>query len=913
MTPERWREVKTWFHRAVEAAPGRRDAILDGADPEVRREVLALLASDGATVWDSLGSAVAEAAGATMAAAEPWTGRRLGPWRVTGVLGQGGMGTVLAAMRADGQYQRKVAIKLVKCEMDGEYARRRFLQERQILAALDHPSIARLLDGGNDDYGTPYLVMEHIDGRDILSYAAECDLSIEARLELFREVLRAVAFAHQKLIVHRDLKPANILVTPEGVPKLLDFGIARLIDPDIVGAAPLETATSMGLMTPDYASPEQVRGEPVAAASDIYSLGAVLYELLTGSRPHPLSTYSPAEIVAVVCHTVTRKPSEAAPPKLRRKLEGDLDVAVLTAMHKEAARRYPSAEAFARDITSYLEGRPLAARPDSLVYRCGKFVRRNKLGVAAVFLTVSALAGGLGTALVQARIARARFNDVRQLANRFLFDFDREIASVPGTVKARRLLVTTALQYLDSLSRSARGDAELTADLASAYQKVGDVQGMPGTASLGMPEEALRSYEKARVLWERIAPLAPRYARQLGLCFKGMASIRFYGGDPERAVRNADEAIATLEKLARAPDADAAMLHDLASAYATRCDALQRLRRDEEALASMLRALPYDTRWAASENTPAARYRLAINDLRVGGAYRNLGRFAEAEKILEEGRQRLDAVRASGPLNSGYERSAEIFEEFLASLDEPFFLGLTRGNAAQAALHYARAAEIGQRLAAADPSNRDAQMTLATDLLYEGGSLAVARPGRGVSEAERAMALFAELAKATGSFESTLQHSGAELIYAYALQAAGRPAEAIRAVETGLAELGRMRGGVGAEAIAGARRMAGDVHSLGGRIGAAEADYAAAARLAAEVAAQFGGSLKAMATVSRIYRSYGRLLLRQGRREEACRWFEKNEAIWKPWPAASEFAAKSRVDAAADREQCIAPNDSHRP
>ncbi|HEX8351899.1 MAG TPA: protein kinase, partial [Pyrinomonadaceae bacterium] len=405
MTPERWKQIEAVFDAAIDLAPGERDAYLAGAcarDAELRRQVDQLIRSheqagsfiEEPAVAGVVGDAAAAYdAGAFDAAAydepAPFIGRRVGSYRIVRELGRGGMGAVYLAVRADDEFQKRVAIKLVKRGMDTDFILRRFRQERQILASLDHTYIARLMDGGTTDDGLPYFVMEYIEGQPINQFCDAHKLSTPERLRLFLRVCSAVAFAHQNLVIHRDLKPSNVLVTADGAPKLLDFGIAKLLNPEMGGRALDPTTLAMRLMTPEYASPEQVRGETVTMVSDVYSLGVLLYDLLTGHRPYTLRSRSPDEIARVICEQEPERPSvavnlievipsygrepvEITPDsvsrvrdgsleKLRRQLSGSIDNIVLKALRKEPQRRYQSVEEFARDIEHYLEGRPVGA------------------------------------------------------------------------------------------------------------------------------------------------------------------------------------------------------------------------------------------------------------------------------------------------------------------------------------------------------------------------------------------------------------------------------------------------------------------------------------------------------------------------------------------------------------------------
>jgi Tol biopolymer transport system component/serine/threonine protein kinase len=423
MTPERWARVREVLDASLALKPESRPSFLEeacGGDQDLQREIESLIAS-----LEDAGDLLDKPALATSATVLAETldsmviGRHIGPYRITEEIGRGGMGSVYRAVRDDEHYRKEVAIKLVRRAGDSDFIVRRFRHERQIMAGLDHPNIAGLLDGGSTEDGLPYFVMEYIHGQPIDEYCDSHRLTTAERLELFRKVCGAVQYAHDHGVIHRDIKPGNILITHDGVPKLLDFGIAKILDPELSAPTAGPGVTVLRLMTPEYASPEQVRGEPIMAASDVYSLGVLLYELLTGHRPYRVKSRAPHELAQAICdiepekpsavvtrseeitrfdgsHTVRLTPQDVSearrtrPDKLRRTLSGDLDNIVLTAMRKEPERRYPSVDALAEDIGRHLQGLPITARRDTLVYRTVKLLERNRAAVIS-----ACVAGGL--------------------------------------------------------------------------------------------------------------------------------------------------------------------------------------------------------------------------------------------------------------------------------------------------------------------------------------------------------------------------------------------------------------------------------------------------------------------------------------------------------------------------------------
>lgn len=494
---ERWTKVENLFMAAAALPPEERRRFLaahcDG-DDELLEEVSSLLR------YDTRGPDIEEAIGQSarnLLADEPLENTLLGPWRVVRELGRGGMSVVYLAERSDGHFSKQAAIKVIKRGMDTAAVVERFRRERRILAALDHPFIARLLDGGTTKDGLPYIVMDYVEGLPIDRWCGMHKLSVEQRCDLIAKVCDAVAYAHRNLVIHRDLKPGNILVGEDGNPKLLDFGIARLLGDGEGAGNGAETRGPMRPLTPEYASPEQIAGGAVGTATDVYSLGAVLYELLTGLRPRG-ETGNPA----------AEKASDAAAKsgksrRWARQLAGDLDNILQMALREEPERRYSTIEQLQADLRRYLFGLPVTARPENWHYRFGKFVRRHPAGAAmslAAILAAGVFAGVERDAQIQRVKSEQRLGEVIALANTVLFDAHGAIGNPPGDTQARLEIARKTAGYLDQLNKESGSDPRVRAALATAYTQVARVEGNPYLPNLGDEPGAAQNYLKAESL-----------------------------------------------------------------------------------------------------------------------------------------------------------------------------------------------------------------------------------------------------------------------------------------------------------------------------------------------------------------------------------------------------------------------------
>ncbi len=480
---EKWQKAKEIFQTALNLPSAERPAFIEKAsdgDEQIKMEVETLLEAHEEAGDFINKSAFSVADFVTDTPKTSLIGQKIGVYEIERQIGRGGMGAVYLARRADQTFDKRVAVKLIKRGFDTDEIIRRFRNERQILAGLDHPNITRLLDGGATDDGLPFLVMDFVEGEPLTKFSRQQELSIKERLELFLKICSAVQYAHQNLIIHRDLKPSNVLVTNDGTPKLLDFGIAKLVA-DESQAETMNTLTRV--MTPEYASPEQIQGKPITTSSDVYALGVILYELLTGVRPYKIKSRSAEEISKIITDSEPVKPSDViqdgergrrgereskknspSPPLpfSPSQLRGDLDNIVLMAMRKEPERRYSSVEQFAEDIKRYLNGLPVIARQDSFAYRTSKFINRNKVGVAAVGGVAVSLIAGILTTTRQARIAR-RQRDKAEKINKFL---QKMLSSADPRAVGKDAKVVEVLKIAaDSVENDFAGSPEIVADL----------------------------------------------------------------------------------------------------------------------------------------------------------------------------------------------------------------------------------------------------------------------------------------------------------------------------------------------------------------------------------------------------------------------------------------------------------------
>ncbi|MFM9903949.1 MAG: protein kinase domain-containing protein [Pyrinomonadaceae bacterium] len=744
-----WKEVKDIFAAALEIEPERQESFVAEqckGDEYLRAEVESWLTShseSGAfmeTPFHSVNRIFSNGL--------QQEGRQFGSYRIIRELGHGGMGVVFLAERTDGEFEQQVALKIVRQSIADTHMLERFRLERQILASLNHPNIAKLLDGGVSGNGEPFLAMEYVEGCAIGDFAQSKDLNIREKLGLFLKVCSAVAYAHRNLVVHRDLKPANILVNSAGEPKLLDFGLAKLID-DGLGLDMTETRTEFRALTPAYASPEQLNGETITTASDVYSLGVVLYELLTGERPFKFEGMSLDEIIRAISTEGPGLPSRTT--QVNSNLRGDLDNIILKSLKSEAERRYSSVEQLAEDIQRHLDGLPVTARKDTFRYRASKFVIRHRGAVVAGLLVLMAVFIGITMTVREKRKADRRFNDVRQLANSLMFEVDSEIQKSP--TKGRAMIARRALEYLDSLALESGNESDLQLELAAGYLKVGDIQGKPYRPNLGDTSGAAASYRKAQVLLESLTTANPsnrEALRYLSLSYQSLGRVQQRNSEWDQALESERHAVVLSENLVAADPTNAKYRYLLADNYLHFGEALYSTGRgatiadDYQAIEYFRKALAIHSSLSAAEPENAEyQYATGVDYEYVGIAFNLLGdRTGDTQNhlaALENHSKELEineALAASDPSNAAYRRIvADVYGEVGLSQ-------LRLGRTAEGLTNFRRKLTIFESIKASDPTNVEAIRDVVNSLVEISNALKTLNQGpEALLEMRKAVAL----------------------------------------------------------------------------------------------------------------------------------------------------------------------------
>jgi serine/threonine protein kinase len=743
--PERWARIKSIFSRALELPVADRPAFLANEaadDPALVGEVESLLRSHEQP-GDFL-DAIPMDMRADAFSAGGQVGLRVGAYRTVELIGSGGMGDVYRAVRDDDLYRAEVAIKLMRRDMAFPFAEKRFRIERQILAQLEHRNIARLLDGGTTEDGLPYVVMELIAGEPIDEYCNSRGLDVRHRIQLFLQVCAAVRYAHQHLVVHRDLKPSNILVTADGGVKLLDFGIAKLLEAKTVtGGASEETRTQMRAMTLEYASPEQLSGTAVTTVSDVYSLGVVLYRLLTGASPYRAASSDAQRAAEILSDATPTPPSAAATAALGHELDADLDDILLMALRKEPDQRYGSVEQFASDLRAYLSGLPVAARGDALRYRLAKFATRHKIELAAAAAVLLALILGLGLALREARIAererqtaQRHFESVRRLSNTLMFEIDDSLKGIPGTTPARKLVVQRAQEYLAGLSLEPSTDPTLLLELAVVYAKLADILGARNVSNLGDYAGALANYREAVTYIESAArsnSRDPAIQREQARIYGKLAGALWASGMTDEAQTYERKGVAVSDAYLAAHSDDAEMLFVRGKLYELTAS-FERARSNlDSALVNFQRAHELYGRSLGSEpGNEQWQQNLAYSHKHIGAIlivqqkYPDALRHYRAAHDIEAAQLARDAENVEKRYNITY------------TYNDTAYILSSQGDVRGALEYYRKTYEIRKALSDADPSNVRMRSGVAYSLRSIGKNLML------LNDYERALRAFAD-------------------------------------------------------------------------------------------------------------------------------------------------------------------------
>jgi eukaryotic-like serine/threonine-protein kinase len=796
MTPERRAKVKALFTKGLELPTSERSAFVARAcdgDVELLVEVNSLLDAHEAS-GPSLeivssqfkAAAFAESSSATATAvltlATPnRVGERIGAYRLVERIGTGGMGEVYKAVRDDDHYQAAVAIKLMRMDMHSPFVAERFKTERQILAGLDHRNIARLFDGGTANDGTPYVIMELVTGQPIDHYCNERRLTIRERVSLFLQVCSAISYAHQCLIVHRDLKPNNILVTEDGSVKLLDFGIAKILNANPLASVGTLTEVSVRLMTPAYSSPEQFRGEPITTATDIYALGLVLYELLCGRRAFQTDNQSEHGVAMAVLQTDPDRPSNHlrrghkqsgqpndtvinsihlvskqrsdTPNKLWRRLAGDLDAIVMKAIRKEPKERYESAHQLAEDLRHQLKSEPIQARKGNTRYLVRKFIVRHKVPVAAAIAVSLSLVIGLAIAIHEAHIAHANelraqqhYDDVRRLANSLMLEINDSIADLPGSTPARKLIIQRAQEYLQSLSKESANDPALLRELVTAYTKLADIQGRVTQNNLGDPSGALQNYRTATALMEisaSLGPQSPESKRQLASSYNNLASGLLSVGSRKESLNYAQKALEIIEPLVNGHLDDTQARYTLGKTFETLA-AFYRSQPDYDQALDYYRKsyAVYEQLLKVTPDNASLQQDLSYSHKHIGAILIMQKKLAQALKhyqaalSIDEEQLALDPDNANRRFNITF------------TYDDIGYIFGIQDNIEAAIEYYRKTLTIRSALVLADPQNARARTGLAYTLHNLGYYLVKAKDYTGAVNAnKKALVIYEDLAR----------------------------------------------------------------------------------------------------------------------------------------------------------------------
>jgi tetratricopeptide (TPR) repeat protein len=808
----------------------------------------------------------------------PRAGHTIGPYTLVSPIGQGGMGVVWLAERSDGRFNRRAAVKFLNVALAGR-GEERFTREGAILGRLVHPNIAQLVDAGVSASGAPYLILEHVDGQPIDEYCELHRLDLAARLRLFLDVLDAMAHAHANLIVHRDLKPSNVLVDRAGHVKLLDFGIAKLLEDEPErGSAIRLTGEGGAAMTPEYAAPEQVTGAPVTTATDVYALGLVLYVMLTGKHPVGAVLRSPMELMKAIVETDAPPPSEVVPHGARRReLRGDLDTIVGKALKKDPAARYTSVTALGDDLRRSLRHEPIGARPDTIVYRARTFVRRHRVAVAAAVLLLTALSAGLYAVNRERALAQRRFMDVRQLAGKLL-DMDVQVRALPGSSKTRQFIVDTALEYLQRLTVDAANDPELTLEVGTAYMRVARVQGVPISPNLGQMDQADQNLQIAQGLIGSLLLTQPANrtaivrAAQIAHDRMIIAGLR----RPEDAAMTfAEKSAERLEQYLRTGEVDPSEARQVVLTYQNVARRYIRANRIDEGIRMCRRTIEV----ARATNQP----------LYAGAAQMVLATALKARGDLEDALETVrEAARVLEPPPG--DTSVGVAMNFaMALIDQGTILGEVGGVSLdrfeEAIPLLERGVKIAEDLASQDPSDSNSRGPLATGEIRLAAILRDSDPQRALAAYGHALRRLAEDKSNSRARRDEVRALAGST---YPLRQLGRVAEARHALDAAFERLRQLKLYPAAQITPGSEAddalcALGDFEAAGGNLQRAIEIYSQLIDSVLAAKPKSETNLADAADLSRLYASLATLQRRAGKVDVALALDASRVQLWEHW------------------------------
>jgi serine/threonine protein kinase len=894
LTPDRWQEINPYLDDALELDPEQRPAwllSLSGKDAKLAALIQELLKEQQQLKQEGFLETSLVPAGVGL------VGQKVGAYTLVSPIGQGGMGSVWLAKRSDGRFERQAAVKFVSIALTGPVTEERFKREGSILGRLTHPHIAELLDAGISADGSPYLILEYVDGLAIDHFCDQHKLDVEARVRLILDVLSAVAEAHAHLIVHRDIKPSNVLVRNDGQVKLLDFGIAKLLAQEgETATATMLTLEGGGALTPRFAAPEQVAGGTVTTATDVYALGVLLYLLLTGQHPAGAGVHSPAALIKAIADTEAPRPSFVVATanasaetrgttceKLSRQLRGDLDTILAKALKKNPQERYASVTAFADDLRRYLGHEAISVRPDAFAHRTAKFLRRNRTAVAfvtaALALVIGSLSAGLLIANRQRKLAEQRFDQVRRLSNKFIA-LDNDIRGLPGSTKVRMQIVSDSLQYLTSLGGEVQDDKDLELEIANAYVKVAHVQGDPTSPNLGQFTEAEASLGKAENFVDSVLKLDPRNRKGLGIAAT-IAHDRMVLADEQNRTQElvswANEASARVERFMSLGNIDPGNVYAMGYFEQNIAYGYDDARHFAEALRASRRALDI------TAPVPSAQ---RVHGSILGALTIARWQTGDLEGALQTAQQAVELQEvqaASGHASLRINLANALYTEgmILGKRDAEPSLGRSRD--ALAALQ--KGQEIGEELAKIDPIDYLSRRSMATIGLEIGNILRHTDPEKALTVYDHALSRIRE-----AKTNISTQLCAADLLAAssYVLRWLGEGNEAKQRIAEAfqfLRDAHQYPAGT-VEPMARAdhvMRAAADDYAETGETGKAIAAYRELLDKLMAWKPDLQNDLRDAICISRTWTALAILLRRSGRTEEAERLEAQRTDLWNHW------------------------------